>query len=118
MTVKVANNLNGVSNGQTAKNNLTNTPGTPKITSISSPKTGQIKISWSNPNPGSVTGFRIERQKGSGGWITMVDDTADTDTTLTDVGDLTSGQNYSYRVSAKTAEGVGSPSTGVSIACT
>ena len=67
-----------------------------------------IELSWSAPTPNSpapITGYRIDvSRSGTGGWITLVDDTESRGTTYTHDG-LKPGETRYYRVRARNRAG-------------
>jgi|GEM_PF-3556131 len=88
------------------------TPGAPTGLTASASSGTQINLSWSAPaNNGGypVTGYKIEYKIGSGSYSTLVTNTGTSSTTYSHTG-LTSGQSYSYRVSAVNSVGVGAAS--------
>ena len=78
----------------------------------------QVAVSWTAPGDdggSAITGYRIERSIDGATWSDLVADTASTATSHTAVG-LTGGTAVRFRVSARTATGVGA--TGAMVTAT
>ena len=62
---------------------------------------GGIPLSWTAPDSGLVTGYKVVRRVPKGEFVTVVADTGSTDTTYTDTSaPMTAGVTYIYRVVA------------------
>ncbi len=73
----------------------------------------QINLFWSAPSyngDSAITGYKIEYKIGSGSYTVLVANTGSTSTTYSHVG-LTTGQTYSYRISAINTIGTSAAST-------
>jgi predicted phage tail protein len=103
-----------------ASNEYSVTPSSSSSSSVPSPPTSltatmsgtQVSLSWSAPSSNGgypITGYKIEYKIGSGSYTTLVSNTASTSTSYSHTG-LTSGQVYTYRVSAINSMGTGNPS--------
>src|SRR3972149_1179149 len=67
----------------------------------------KVELFWNTPdnNGGSpITGYKIQVKTGSGGFVTLIENTANTATTYSHTG-LTTGTSYIYRVFAINAHG-------------
>ena len=62
---------------------------------------GGIPLSWTAPDSGMVSGYKVVRRVPKGEFVTVVADTGSTDTTYTDTSaPMTAGVTYIYRVLA------------------
>ena len=80
---------------------------------IATPDNGQVSLSWTAPTDAggaAISGYQIERSVSGGAFTVLIADTAST-ATSTVIGGLTNGTTYAFRVSARTAGGVGAASS-------
>jgi titin len=83
---------------------------------IATPDDGQVSLSWTAPSDtggAAISGYEIERSVSGGAFTVLIADTAST-ATSTVIGGLTNGTTYAFRVSARTAGGVGAASSPMS----
>jgi fibronectin type 3 domain-containing protein len=85
-------------------------PGSPTL-SVNPSSATSISLLWSTPNDGgsAITGYKIEYSNTTSQYNTLVANTGNTQTSYLHKG-LTTGQIYTYRVTAINAIGMGNPS--------
>ncbi|MBM3904425.1 MAG: fibronectin type III domain-containing protein, partial [Thaumarchaeota archaeon] len=89
-------------------------PTNPSATAVSST---QVNIFWSPPandGGGAITGYKIEYKIGSGSYSILVANTGSQSVTYYSHTGLTSGNTYTYKISAINSIGTGNPSAEVS----
>lgn len=91
-------------------------PGAPTGLAAIATSPTKIDLSWSAPtNTGGypITGYKIEYKKGTGSYLSLVSNTANTTTSYSHTG-LTTGASYTYKMSAVNSIGTGNASSEVS----
>ena len=76
-------------------------PMSPGALTAGAPTGSGIPLSWSEPDYGNVTGYKVVRRVPKGEFVTVVADTGSTETAYTDASaPMTAGVTYIYRVVA------------------
>ncbi len=95
---------------------MSTVPGAPTSPSAIATSATKIDLSWTAPsNNGGypITGYKIEYKKGTGSYLPLVSNTANTTTSYSHTG-LTTGSSYTYKISAISSIGTSTASSEVS----
>ena len=75
----------------------------------------RVRLSWTNPGDGAVTGWQYSRRKGSGAWSQWASAGGRTASSHDDTKNLDNGTQYSYRLRAASANGASPASAAATV---